>query len=241
LDAMMGNWLSKSFMDMMPIPTVARPLIENATNRSFLRNRPVESRALADVDEQYRIQPGTSEVAIKLGDWLGYSPVKIDNLLGGYTGGLGRLGADILDAGIAAAEGRPPIPQRMGGFDPRDIPGLRGLFSQYPRHSDSVDRFYEIADEVRKAEQTRSYLQRTMRFDDLADWLEHKALHLGAADTFREFQEQLKFLRQQRDLILRDKTITSAERGRQLDMLSEAMNTLAASTLPMQKVLEEER
>lgn len=240
LDAMMGDHLTKTFGDLMPIPTVARPLIENAINKSFLRNRPIESRALADVDPAYRIQPGTSELAQKLGEWLGESPVKIDNLFGGYSGGLGRLGVDIIDAGIAASEGRAPIPQRAGGFDPRDIPGLRGLFSQYPRHSDSVDRFYEMADEVRQAEQTRAYLQRTMQFDDLADWLEHKALFLGAAEPFREIQEQLKALRQQRDLILRDKTMSSAERGRQLDVLSDAMNAIASATLPMQQVLRDE-
>lgn len=241
VDSLAANYLTKNFGDLVPLPTAFRPIAENAINKSFLRNRPIESRGMADIAPEYRIQPGTSDFAAKLGGWLGYSPIKIDNLIRGYLGGLGRVGTDLGDAAVNLNSGRPLLPTEGGFFDPRDIPGLRGLFSQFPRQTESVDKLYEIADQMREAEYTRAHLRQTMQLDDLGDWIEHKALMLGMKKPVDRLLSQVKVLREMRDMILRDRTMSSNERAEQLDSISRAMMGLAQMSQPMSKILEEEK
>lgn len=239
LDSLAGQYLSKNIGDMAPVPTVLRPLIENFANYSFLRNRPVESRATEDVAPEYHIQPGTSQFAIAAGKFFGYSPVKIDNAVSGYLGGLGRVVTDLGDAAINVTNGA-PIPLAHG-VDPRDFPGVRGLVSQFPRQAESVDALYKTADDIRQAEYTRTNLRKTMQFDDLADWLSRKSTLLGASAPITAMLAQMKNLREMRDRILRDKTLTSTDRANQLDSLSQAMIGVADAAEPIISAIKEQK
>jgi hypothetical protein len=78
---------------LMPsfMPTAALPLLENMTNYSFFRAKPIvdarhEKALPADQYNEY-----TSEIAKGIGGALDVSPMKIDNAFYGYTGSLGRL------------------------------------------------------------------------------------------------------------------------------------------------------
>jgi hypothetical protein len=240
LDALAGNYISKNLGDVIPVPTALRPVIETLTNRSMLRNRPIESRGMEDVAPGYRTQPGTSDFAQVLGKQLGFSPIKLDNLIRGYFGGLGKMGTDLGDAAVNLHNGRPLLPSE-GFFDPRDVPGLRGLFSQFPRQSESVDKLYEVADMVREAEATRAHLRKTMQIDDLANWQANKAVMIGMSKPLEGAMAQLKNLREMRDLILRDRTMASNERAEQLDAISRAMLAIAAGTQPLVDLIKENK
>jgi hypothetical protein len=104
------------------LPTVARPLVENWGNRSFFRAAPIEGRAMEGLPAQMRLTPQTSLVARELGRLtalagLGQSPLKIDNLIRGWLGGLGKIwdGCD----GLFSGEDREPI--GAGGAGPGDL------------------------------------------------------------------------------------------------------------------------
>lgn len=73
----------------MFMPALFKPFVENVTNYSFNTGRNLESKAQQVELPQYRYNDTTSEIAKGLGSALGYSPIKIDNLIRGYTGTLG--------------------------------------------------------------------------------------------------------------------------------------------------------
>lgn len=232
LDAMATNYVQKVFQDLVPIPTIARPLIENAVNYSFLRGRPIESRSLEDVAPEFRQQPGTSEVAKGLGRMLGVSPVKLDNLLYGYTGGLGRLGVDAVDLAIGLEKGEAAF-KGAPVFDPRAIPGLRGFVSQFPRNAEPIDKLYEFADRTREASNTAQFLERTFQIDDLVDWLQQKSFLLGAQDTLKDVISQMRQLRQFRDAVMQNDSISPREKSQTLNAVDNAMLSLAMSMQPL--------
>jgi hypothetical protein len=236
VDTLAGDHLTKVMSDLIPIPTAVKPLLEIGMNKSLLRNRPIVSRAFEDVAAEYQIQPGTSEVAQHLGNWLGLSPIAIDHMISGYTGGLGRLYADVADVVLnldeAATYASDPT------FDPRDIPGLSGLVSQFPRQNEPLDKLYTLSEKIREADATRLTLEKTFQFDDLADWMEQKALLLGVAPSVAEGIEQLKSLREQRDLILRAEGISPRDRNEMLENIADAMLAIATAYQPLIKEVE---
>lgn len=80
------------------IPTGGQPLIENATNYSFFRQQPIVKQSLQNRSPEYQYDENTSTIAKKIGAAINYSPKKIDNLISGYFGNLGKDVTNILGA-----------------------------------------------------------------------------------------------------------------------------------------------
>lgn len=80
------------------IPTGGQPLIENATNYSFFRQQPIVKQSLQNRSPEYQYDENTSTIAKKIGAVINYSPKKIDNLISGYFGNLGKDVTNILGA-----------------------------------------------------------------------------------------------------------------------------------------------
>lgn len=77
------------------IPGLVKPAIEVYFNWDIFRERPIVSRGLEGLMPAQQYQSYTSDVAKKVGEVLNVSPLSIDHLLSGYTGG---LATDILNA-----------------------------------------------------------------------------------------------------------------------------------------------
>jgi len=101
------------------------PFVETIANHSFFKERPLvpawmqESRLPEDQYTRY-----TSGTAKQLGKLFGVSPIKIDNLLSGYTGGWGldlargvdQIAGGIRDGDFASILGAPIEAMRLGSF-----------------------------------------------------------------------------------------------------------------------------
>lgn len=79
------------------IPTFLLPIIENVSNYSFFLDRPIVNRGQENLPPGQQAGPYTTEVSKLLGEALNTSPAKIDNLVAGYTGGLGKYAQQGLD------------------------------------------------------------------------------------------------------------------------------------------------
>lgn len=233
LDALARSVMSQIEGDLIPFPTVAKPIVESAINKSFLTDRPIESRALADIAPEYRTTALTTNVAQQLGHWLGVSPIQIDHFIGGYTGGVGRLATDIADAVVNMHEHGVAAPV----FDPRQMPGLRGFFSQFPKQAEPVDKFYDAADTARQAEATRAHLESTLQLDDMAEWMQRRAVPIAMSDAIKGAQDELKQMRDMRDLILANHTMDRQQRADMLDQISRQMLEYASSYKPLIQML----
>lgn len=73
------------------LPTVILPLIEWVTNYSFFKGRDLVPQRLQRMPDELQYSSGTSEASKFIGKMTLASPVKIDNLVRGYTGTMGMF------------------------------------------------------------------------------------------------------------------------------------------------------
>jgi hypothetical protein len=151
---------SKGFQDTMRaagtallpgfIPTAAIPVIEAFANRSLFFDRPIVPRNKEEVEPYLQAGPRTSEI-VKLGaklikDVPGLkeyaSPAKIQNMIVGWSGGMGRMTLDAADRMIKEFGIVKVAPEPSMTLD--DIPGIRGFHTRFPTaNTRSIERFYD--------------------------------------------------------------------------------------------------
>ena len=85
------------------VPAAVKPLLENLTNWSFFRESPVVPRSRAGLPPEEQYGPYTSTAAKLVGKQFGVSPAKVDNVVTGYFGGMGRYATQAVDAGLKLA------------------------------------------------------------------------------------------------------------------------------------------
>jgi len=143
-------------------PTAVKPLLENMTNYSFFSSRPLVGYSLghADVNEQYN--EGTSELAKWFsnvlfdageatgigGNLLAISPIKLDNVMRGWFGSMGRdflYTTDMLSGNKPAAK-------------LNQMPVLGAMFYDQEGGALKSD-FYELKDRADKATTTLAKLR----------------------------------------------------------------------------------
>lgn len=88
-----SNFLKAFSNNMMPsvLPTLILPLIEWSANYSFFKGRPLVGNKYSRLPDELQYNDYTSELSKGIGSTLKVSPMKIDNLVRGYTGTMGAL------------------------------------------------------------------------------------------------------------------------------------------------------
>ena len=89
----MKEWASamKDVVTPSILPTIMLPLIEWQTNYSFFKGRDLVPQRLQRLPDELQYSTGTSEASKFIGKHTYTSPVKIDNLVRGYTGTMGMF------------------------------------------------------------------------------------------------------------------------------------------------------
>lgn len=133
------------------IPTAAVPPLEIAMNKSRFTKKPIVPESQKQLLPQEQALPSTSATAIKVAQILSQggvevSPIHIDHILTGYSGGLWR---DIIGT-----------TEQLGGFSPQrealepaDIPIAGRLFIR-DNASAVIDEFYTELEHVRQKQAT---------------------------------------------------------------------------------------
>lgn len=129
--------LKKTVMDAAPglMPTLMTPMIENWANYSFFRDAPIVPMRMQKLPEHMQHDAYTSPIAKYIGEITGFSPKKIDHLISGYFGFMGRLFTGGVDL---TAENAPMLRRFM--FDPMKNPkSVRDYYNAY----DEQAKLYE--------------------------------------------------------------------------------------------------
>lgn len=113
-------------------PSVLKPGIEVAFNKSFFTDRPIEDQNMQRLAPELRAKPWTSELAKKSAQIVPLSPVQIDHLLRGYLGYWGSYAQMMVDEGF-------DTPQKR--LD--QLPMVRSFLRQHPRQSVYQDQLWE--------------------------------------------------------------------------------------------------
>lgn len=140
-----SNWL-KAFRDnMVPgvLPTLILPLIEWSANYSFFKGRPLVSNKYSRLPDELQYNDYTSELSKGIGSALKLSPMKIDNLVRGYTGTMGALLWNVLGEPFAKANNLP-----AKHFS--ELPFVRDFNVTDANLSRPMNEFYGILDKANR-------------------------------------------------------------------------------------------
>jgi hypothetical protein len=150
----------------MLVPALVKPLFENATNYSFFGQRELETKREQQLLPQQRFRDNTSEVAKEIGALVGYSPIKIDNLIRGYTGTMGLAAAQAVSFAMPENLGPQEATKRLSDtpvigsmFQPNDAGGIINATYDRMEHIMEVKRTYD--DMIKKGEmsEAKAFLQ----------------------------------------------------------------------------------
>jgi polyhydroxyalkanoate synthesis regulator phasin len=150
----------------MLMPALVKPLLENATNYSFFGQRELETKREQQLLPEQRFRDKTSEVAKELGAMLGYSPIKIDNVISGYTGTMGLAAVQALSFAMPENLGPQEATKRLSDtpvigsmFQPNDAGGIINATYDRVEHIMEVKRTYD--DMIKRGEmaEAKAFLQ----------------------------------------------------------------------------------
>jgi len=220
------------------MPTALLPIVENTANYSFFRQRPIVSQSSQNLPKEMQANRYTSETAKEVGKLIKQSPAKIENLIYGYTAGLGQYAIDISDKlleklGVVSP---PPKPAKTAA----DMPFLRAFVAREPigSGSESVNKFYDLYEEANQVKTAAKELAEKGQNQQAVDYLKShpagfytKGLNKVAA-TFSE-------LRKKRDAVLESRDLTPEQKKRALDALDKVMTEIARQTLELVKSSQE--
>jgi len=178
------EFVGTQLRNLNPLPTILVPPVEQATNYSIFRNRPLVPDYM---DRQllgpYQFNPYTTEtskllsrtLASIIGDHNAPSPIVIDNYIKGWFGGLGNyfmMGLDkaLIETGIIDDPIRPTDSLTK-------IPGLRAFNLRDPSmQSEFITDFYEEYNKYKKYKPTIEKLKKDGDFKEAAKLAKRKKL-----------------------------------------------------------------
>jgi len=145
----------------MLVPALVKPLFENATNYSFFGQRELETEREQKLLPQQRFRDKTSELAKEIGAAVGYSPLKIDNLIRGYTGTMGLAAAQAFSFAMPENLGPQEATKRLSDtpvigsmFQPNDAGGIINATQERIEHIMEVKLTFD--DMVKKGEMSEA-------------------------------------------------------------------------------------
>jgi hypothetical protein len=178
-----------------PIPQVALPLIEAGTNFSFFTMRPIVGQGLEGVAPAYQVGPGTSRLAEALGKSTNISPMKIDQILQGYTGTIGQYMSDMIDAVWDMHADNPKASKRF-----EQLPVVK-RFVVNPDARGQVTAYYDLKNSVDEATRTANLLERSMNFEEYGKYMSENIQMFAFKDYILDLEKTMKEYRDTKNMI----------------------------------------
>ena len=212
------------------LPTIATPIIENTTNYSFFRDRPILSQSISQLPAEYQANTYTSDTAKLIGKLIKRSPAKIENLITGYFAGMGNYALDVSDGILKATGIVEEVPQPLATA--ADIPFIRAFVSREPigPGSASVDKFFDVlsrADSVRLAAKKLSESGDSEGATKILEENPEAFLVTGMNKVARDMAD----IRRKKDSVIGAKDISPAEKRAVIDALDELTTEMAQQAL----------
>jgi len=140
------------------MPQAFKPLVEASMNYDYFTGRPNAGTGVGGREDEMQYTARTSELAKVLGNFSGFSPMKIDHLLDGYFGysaGVIRLGTNNLMADIRGDV----LPSNSTQDLINAIPGTSAFYSKEFGNRAKND-YYELRDIQSEVYNTYKYKEK---------------------------------------------------------------------------------
>lgn len=230
-----ANALRKMVVNAVPLgpsalPQAVKAPIEVLTDYSFYTGRSIVGERLKDVDPSERFNQNTTEIAKLIGKGTGQlpvlgeylSPVQIEYLIRGYTGGLPLALASLTNPvfGGGGTGGEKPemrasdLPVFGSVFQPKDAGGL-------------INRAYKDVESVERAKKTYNKLEEEGRDKDAEAYSDQFADILSLAPLAGQFRQRMGELAKEEREVKSDPDMPGAEKRRLLDEIRKERIELA--------------
>ncbi|MDD4997289.1 MAG: hypothetical protein PHI99_04010, partial [Syntrophales bacterium] len=205
------------------MPNIGAPLIENWANKSFFFDRPLVPKGQEGLLPGYQAGPHSTETAKAISKAINRipgadevssqtSPAGIENIIRGWTGGLGQHALNIVDESLKKAG---VVPEKVKPSKSlSDIPFIKAFTVRYPSASaESIREFYDNYKKMDQTVSTARYLARK-KFDpkEAAEVLE-----AGDVAQVNRVYQALQRQQQAINAINELPSITSEEKRRLID------------------------
>ena len=203
------------------LPTAVRPIIENLTNYNFFRGRAIVSEGKQRLLPSEQYSKYDTETSKLLGKILNVSPSKIENLVQGYTGGMGRYALQTGDLGlkiVQLAQGQ-ELPAKKP-IELSDIPLIKGFVSRdmTSGQSESVQQFYDNRDKVSRLYNTyKNFIKTGDR--ERANKLRQDNPEMRYSRRFNQVAERFTEIEKQVDKIVASKVLNNKEKQERIKIL----------------------
>lgn len=219
-------------LNFNPIPQAILPLAEVVANRSFYFDTPIESMSDQNRLPVDRYNSRTSNTAVAIGQVTGrlpgplqMSPKQVEHLVQGYFGTMGQYALELADFIVRKATGAPERPSMRL----KDAPVVRALYrgdGSSPSSSQYMTDFYDYFEEV--TEIWGSVKERAKTDPEAALKLATKERDkLATRSLINRVQRRMSELRQTKERIANDRTMTSDQKRRRIDEIDRMMNQVA--------------
>jgi len=216
-----------STLQFNPIPQAFVPIVENVANYSFFTGEPVVGRGMEDVAPQFQSNAGTSQFVKDLGAATGTSPIKIENLIRGYTGTMGTYAMQLLDA-VYRGQGDPV----KASMRLEQMPVIKRFFAS---DSGTVSAYYDMKSEIDQITRTMNVLERTGNNEDLKEYLQDHGKLYGLKNYVNLIDKDMKRLRQMQIAITNSTTIDADAKRQALDAIHDRQVAITARIKMLRK------
>jgi hypothetical protein len=190
-----------------------KPIIENATNYSFYTGKNLETKAEQMRLPEFRYRDDTSEVAKALGAATGVSPIKIENLIRGYTGTMGMALTQALSMAVPV-QGPEQTAKRLS-----NMPVFGAMFQPVDAGG-QVSALYDRLTEIQETKRTFDNLLATGQRQEAMALLQKNSTAIAQGAVAGTVQAQLNSLTHAMNAI-KASNMTPEEKRTQLDRLQQ--------------------
>jgi hypothetical protein len=169
------------------LPQAVKTGLEVAVGKSIYTGRDIESTQEQMMEPGYRYRDNTTALAREAGELTGFSPVKMEFLIRGYTGSMGMAMLAALSAPFGS-EGPEAATKRAS-----DLPVVGTLF-QPKDASGIIDATYERMKQVNQVKETYEGLLNKGRQADAEKYLKENVDEMALASvagSFKQFMGQI--------------------------------------------------
>jgi hypothetical protein len=152
------------------LPQAVKPIVENVSGYSFFTGRQLESAKEQMLEPAYRYRDNTTEIAKGIGKMFNVSPIKVENLVRGYTGGVGLAFLQAISTAVPVKGGTPEqaskrlsdMPIIGGAFQPEDAGGRLNDMYEHMKEARQVQKTFEDLVKDGKRAEAKEYLQKNI-------------------------------------------------------------------------------
>ena len=213
-----------------PTPQAIKPLVEATYNFNPFTWRAIVSEGMEDVAPKFQVGPGTSNIAIGIGQALNISPLKVDHVIKGYAGTLGMYAIDALDA-VMDQFGDSPKPSKR--FE--QLPVFK-RFVVDPEARGNVTQYYQLKDAVDTVVRTMNLLEKTGESEEYLQYLQDNIGNIAIKDYVSDTEKVMKTLREAR-IAIRSSSMTADEKRDALTEINQAESAVTSQIQDVKKMV----